>query len=236
MKLRPLKSVFAASLLFSAGIMSAQAASWEVDITNLTHGIHFTPLLVTAHDSSAHLFQSGMAASTDLKAMAECGDTSALLTTLGGADDDTIDNPAAGLLAPGTSTMATITTTNNYLSLVAMMLPTNDGFVGMDAMMIPSDAGTYTFYLNSYDAGSEANDELMDTSGCAPGMAGIPGAPGSDVGTGGSGVASADSNTMIHIHRGVFGDSNPAGGSSDLDNTIHRWQNPVAKVVVTVTP
>jgi len=75
--------------------------------------------------------------------------------------------------------------------------------------------------------------ELAPQAACAPGVAGFP---GGSADTGGSGVAGADSNTNVHIHRGLLGDTNSAGGISDVDSTIHRWQNPVAKVVVTVTP
>ena len=229
--------------LFLAGLSSvlfatsANAASWEVKITNLTHGNHFTPLLVSANTSTTHLFQVGEMASSSLRIMAECGDISSLVTDLG-SSADVMENPAGGMLAPGASTTTTLTTSasNTHLSVVAMILPTNDGFVGMDSMEIPTTAGTYTYYLNGYDAGTEANNELLDTSGCAAGMAGIPGAPGMDSGTGGTGVSTADTNTMIHVHRGVLGDTNTSGGSSDLDSTIHRWQNPVAKVTVTVTP
>ena len=167
--------------------------------------------------------------------MAECGDISGLVTDLG-SNADVMENPAMGLLAPAGSTTTMLNTQagHTHLSLVAMILPTNDAFVGLDAMTIPTTAGTYTYYLNAYDAGTEANNELLDTNGCAPGMAGIPAMPGSGYGTGGSGVSAADTNTMVHIHRGVLGDTNPNGGASDLDSTIHRWQNPVAKVVVTV--
>ena len=61
-----------------------------------------------------------------------------------------VANPAEGLLAPTSSTMASLPPTegNDYLSLTAMLLPTNDGFVGLDSWMIPSEAGTYTMYLN----------------------------------------------------------------------------------------
>jgi hypothetical protein len=223
---------------FLATSVSANAAQWDVAITNLTHGNHFTPLLVTAHDSGSHLFQVGMSASTDLQAMAECGDLSGLSTTYA-ADDDTIVNPAAGFLNPGATTTAMLDTTNTsntHLSIVAMVLPTNDGFVGLDGLEVPTTAGTYTYYLNAYDAGTEANDEVLDTSGCTAGMAGIPGAPGGDAGMNGTGVAGADTNTAVHVHRGILGDTDSIGGKSDLDSTIHRWQNPVAKVVITVTP
>ena len=221
------------------GASMAQAATWDVSITNLTNGNHFTPLLVTAHDSGTHLFQAGMSASTALQAMAECGDLSGL-TAIHAVDADTIENPAGGLLAPAaTSTSAMLDTdgsSNTQLSVVAMMLPTNDAFVGLDNLHVPTAAGTYTYYLNAYDAGTEANSELLDTSGCAPGMAGIPGAPSGGDGVNGTGVSAADSNTNVHVHRGVLGDSDTMGGSSDLDSSIHRWQNPVAKITVTVTP
>lgn len=223
----------------SLGLAStASAADWEVKITNLTHGNHFTPLLVTAHDSDTHLFEVGEAASAAMTDMAECGDLTALLASaeVGAADADTIENPASGFLAPGATTTAMISTNETNLSVVSMVLPTNDAFIGLESQMIPTAAGSYTYWVNAYDAGTEANDELLPGTACAAGVAGIPGAPGMDAGTGGTGVASADSNTNIHVHRGVLGDDSLTDGKSDLVNTIHRWQNPVAKVVVTVTP
>ena len=228
----------ATGLTGTFGATAAQAATWDVTVTNLTHGNHFTPLLITAHDNSSHLFQAGMSASTALQAMAECGDLSDL-TAIHAADADTVANPASGFLAPAATTTAmldTDTSGNTHLSIVAMMLPTNDAFVGMDGTEIPTAAGTYTYYLNAYDAGTEANNELLDTSGCTPGMPGIPGAPSGGDGVNGTGVSTADSNTNVHVHRGVLGDLNAMGGNSDLDSSIHRWQNPVAKITVTVTP
>ena len=221
-----------ASALMCSGV--ANAADITVSLSNLTHGNHITPPIVSAHDSSMHMYQLGMAASASLRAVAECGDTTDLLADLGGADADTKTDMASVPMAPGATTTTTITTTASYLSIVGMLLPTNDAFVGADSIEIPTTAGTYTYYLNAYDAGTEANDELLPGTACAVGVAGIPGAPGGDGGSGGSGVSSADTNTMIHVHRGVLGDTNSSGGMSDLDSTIHRWQNPVAKLVLTV--
>ena len=233
------KTIGALSILLSTqglGIGGAHAADLSVTITNLTHGVYLTPLLVAAHDANTHLFEGGQAASANLQSMAECGDTSGLITDLNVLSADVLDNPAGGLLAPGASTTAALQTTagNDYLSLVAMLLPTNDGFAGLDAQPIPAAAGTYTYYINAYDAGTEANDELLDTSGCVAGMPGIPAAPGGDAGTNGTGVTTTESNATVHVHRGTLGDADPAGGVSDLDNAIHRWQNPVLKVEVTV--
>jgi hypothetical protein len=226
-------ALFLLPLLAAAPALAAQVT---VEVTNATHGTYFTPLLVTAHGASTHLFEPGTAASANLQAMAEGGDTAGLVADLGGEDLDTVSDPAGGLLAPGasaTTVLDTDATGNTHLSLVAMLLPTNDGFVGMDALEIPSAPGTYTYPLLGWDAGTEANDELI-TGGGAPGAAGVPADPGGSQGTGGSGVATTDTNPTVHVHRGVLGDTDPAGGASDLDSRVHRWLNPVALLRLTV--
>ena len=211
------------------------AQQLEISITNLTQGLIYTPIIIGAHTSDVSLFKAGEAASTELQAMAEGGDISGLATMLTNASADIAENPAGGLLMPGTSTTAMLDTaaTNTHLSLTTMLLPTNDGFVGISGWEIPTDAGTYTFTLNAYDAGTEANDEIINGGG-APGAAGIPAAPGMDAGTGGTGVTTTEANQTVHIHRGTLGDDNLTGGKSDLANSVHRWLNPVARVTVTV--
>ncbi len=167
----------AAALSLVISPMALQAQDISVTIENLTQGIIFTPLLVAAHTSSDHLFETGTSATSELQMMAEGGDTSGLIADMNAISATLIDNPAAGLLMPSVSTTGTMDTgTNSYLSLVAMLLPTNDGFVGLDGWEIPSTAGTYTVMLNAYDAGTEANDEIINGGG-APGVPGIPAAP-----------------------------------------------------------
>ncbi|WP_341206700.1 spondin domain-containing protein [uncultured Psychrosphaera sp.] len=214
---------------------STFAAEIDVKITNLTQGIYFTPVIIAAHTSDASIYTLGSAASDELQMMAEGGDISGLSTALTTASADILENPAGGLLAPGMSTEGMLSTadTNMYLSLGSMLLPTNDGFVGLDSWMIPTEAGTYTVYLNGYDAGTEANDEIINGGGM-PGAAGIPVDPGAANGTGAMGVTDMENNEMVHVHRGVIGDTDVAGGYSDLDSTVHRWLNPVAMLTVTV--
>ena len=228
-------------LLFAGMGMSAlftqnsYAQTLTVKVDNLTNGIYFTPILVATHPSATHIFELGQAASTSLQAMAEGGNISMLTADLGGVNA-TITAANTSPLGPGKSTTTTAftpTAGNTNLSIAGMMLPTNDGFIGMDDMSIPTAAGTYTYYLNAYDAGTEANNELVNGGG-APGVLGIPACPATNCGTGGTGVAAADTNTVVHIHRGALGDTNSAGGVSDLDSTMHRWLNPVARVTITV--
>jgi len=220
------KNIIAASLLglFSA---SSQAQDLTVTLTNLTQGIYFTPVIAAAHSEDASIFHSTEAASEELKALAEGGSIDGVSTLLAGYSADIVENPASGLLNAAASTSFDITSSdgNDYLSIAAMMLPTNDGFVGLDSWEIPTEAGTYTVYLNAYDAGTEANDELITS---------IPAAPGGDAGTGGTGVTDNQTNGNVHIHRGVLGDTDLAGGESDLDSRVHRWLNPIAKLTVTV--
>ncbi len=232
-----MKKILLAFALSTAAINSASAQDLSISITNLTHGSHFTPLLVSAHPASSHLFEAGTAASANLQAMAEGGDTSGLITDLNGISADVTNNPAGGLTAPGQTVSFDMMTAsaNTNLSVVAMVLPTNDGFVGLDSMPIPTAAGTYTWYLNAWDAGTEVNDEIINgTNGGMPGAAGIPADPLGMNGTGATGVATSEANDKIHIHPGVVGDTNATGGASDLDSRVHRWLNPVAKLVIVV--
>ena len=226
----------AAAAAIMSGVPLAQAAQLDVEIINLTNGIWFTPFLVAAHPDGSQIFTAGQPASANLQAMAEGGDISGLSADLNGVGATIVENPAGGLLAPGMSAVANLDTdgtSNVLLTVVAMLLPTNDAFSALNGVTIPTEPGTYVYNLPAYDAGTEANDELI-TGGGAPGVAGIPMDPSGLAGTGGTGVAGADANSNVHIHRNNLGDTDAAGGASDLDSRAHRWLNPVIRVVVTV--
>ena len=220
--------------LISVTSFSAQSAQLDVTITNLTQGIYFTPFIVAGHDENSRIFQTGEAASAQLQALAEGGDISGVSTQITDAGGTVVENPAAGLLAPGTNVNFTIDTgSDQLLSLASMLLPTNDGFAGIDSWSIPEAPGVYWINVSAYDAGTEANDEIINGGG-APGTPGIPVAPGMDGGTNALGVTDEESNQLIHIHRGNLGDDDLAGGKSDVDNRVHRWLNPVIRVRVEV--
>lgn len=228
----------AAFIAASVGSMQVAAQNLDITITNLTHGMAFTPVLVAAHDTSGNLFDVGMAASAGLQAMAEGGALTGLQTDLD-AISATHTSSSAPLMAGASVTLMLNTDSapaNTKLSVVSMLLPTNDAFMGLDAVDIPTATGTYTFYLNAYDAGTEANNELIvGMAGGAPGTPGIPADPGGLAGSGGTtGVAGVDANTTVHIHRGAIGDDDLNAGNSDLVNTVHRWLNPVARITVVV--
>lgn len=253
--------------LTTSTITNAQTI--EVSITNLTHAQNFTPRLVIAHDSTVDAFEAGENATEALAWLAEAGvidDAQEPASSgqnfealLGPAQTDNGSNTwqrFGGLLPPSTTLSYSFDTMGKpYLSLLSMLIPTNDAFAGLDSIVIPTTPGTYSYNLNAYDAGTELNDELNSArtdvveagTGNALGAYGLPGMAGGGaspvpLGTGGTGVGVTVMNGEVedgtdgpvHIHRNVLGDTNDTAGASDLDSTVHRWLNPVARVTITV--
>ena len=222
--------------------LPAFAREVHLEITNLTNALYFTPILIANHKRDTHLFRLGERATANLQAMAEGGSIDGLAADVESQGGKVVKNPADGLLGPGDSTTAVLHTKEYHtawLSLTAMILPSNDGFVGLDTLQIPRGRGTYTYYLRGYDAGTETNDEVI-TGGGDPGVPGIPADPGGHAGSGGTGIAQpdpdtgADTNPYVHVHRGIVGDQSPMGGESDLVAGVHRFHNPIARLVLTV--
>lgn len=218
-------------LVSSAGLFSSvQAAEYEVTVTNLTFGMHFTPFVVAAHREGVQLFSAGSPASPQLQAIAEGGDISSMVELLESEGAEVV--AGEGLLAPGASVTFTINADgdNNRLSLASMLLPTNDGFVALNGARLTGASALYN--LPGYDAGTEANDELVGSP--VPGEAGFPAPPpvvATGTGVGGTGYE-ASVEGFVHIHRNVLGDLDPQGGLSDINATVHRWLNPAARVNV----
>lgn len=236
MKFKTLLTTVATSVTMIAVSSAASAQDLDITVTNLTQGLYFTPIVAAAHNGDTTLFSAGMAASPELTAMAEGGDISGLVSVLTNADANTVENPAGGLLAPSSSTnfMLMNDDANQYLSFSAMILPSNDGFVGVSRWMIPEEAGTYAVYINAYDAGTEANDEIRGSG--AVGEAGMPVPPPLEnmIGMNGTGVTMSETNMVVHVHRGNLGDDDMMAGKSDINNSVQRWLNPVAKLTVVV--
>ena len=268
------------ALLAMAASGYTQAVEVELSITNLTHANYMTPRLAIAHDATVDAFEVGTEASNALTWLAEAGvidDAQNAASSgqnfeaaLGPVDTDNGSNTwhrFGGLLPPSsTLTYAFDTMDKPYLSMLTMLIPSNDAFAGLDSIAIPSEPGTYTNYLNAYDAGTELNDELNSTrtditeeGGMPLGGYGLPGVAGAGappiaptMGVGGTGVAvtvgfDQDGNALasptevvdgtdgpVHIHRNTLGDTSAIDGASDLDSTVHRWLNPVARVTIVV--
>lgn len=215
----------------------ALAGQYSIQIQNLMRGTFIAPILVAAHPPGTRLFEAGSPASANLQKMAEGGDISGVTSDMQAVGATIQANPNGGPLAPGKSVTTTLDTdnapANTQLTIVGMLVPTNDGFIGLNGITLPNQPGTYSYDVNAYDAGTEANDEIRGSG--VPGQPGmpVPAALDSLVGHNGTGVP-ATAEGFVHIHRGVLGDTDPNGGISDLDSTMNRWLNPVVHVTVTV--
>jgi hypothetical protein len=201
-------------LLTSTSAFADGNRTYQVTITNMTHAISFTPILVTSHRKGVSLYEPGSAASDELAAIAEGGDI-APMTTLLQADPRVADvQNSAGLLAPGASVTVSVSATHGarHISLASMMLPTNDGFIALNSVRAPRH-GTATYYSQGYDAGTEPNDELCIS---------IPGPT-----CGGEGPSpGVDGEGYVHINRGIH-------GIGDLAPDVYDWRNPVARITIT---
>ncbi len=208
---------FFAVLIFASTSASAGGnSSYHVTITNLTHSINFTPILVVSHRRAVSIFELGTPAGDDLIAIAEGGDIGPLTTTLNGNSQVIDVQNSGGLLMPGQSVTVIVSARHGakMISIASMMLPTNDGFIALDSVEVSKRGGT-TFYSPAYDAGSEANDELcINIPG--PTCGGVGPSPGMNV----------DDENYVHIHRGTH-------GIGDLAAHVYDWRNPVARITVT---
>ena len=151
------KTLAALSLTLFAGSAIAQV-DYEVTITNITPGQSFTPQLVVTHPGSVILFKLGEPASPELEILAEGGDTGPLTEALGGVAMDAQTIP--GLLGPGEQSSIVVNGNpgRGYISVAAMLIPTNDTFVAMNRVKLPR-SGAVQQLVPAYDAGTEYNDQ-----------------------------------------------------------------------------
>ena len=195
--------------------LSAQGwtGTYLVRVTNLTSGQHFTPILAATHGEDVSIFAAGMAASEELRMLAEGGDTMPLAMALRGRamSVETTD----GLLGPGATAEILLNggSMHRRLSLAAMLIPTNDGFVGFSTELA-SHPRPVTYNAFAYDAGTETNDEKCES---------IPGPHTECVRPGGDGAPGMGEGP-ITVHRGIQGVGDFAG---DRD-----WRNPVARITI----
>ena len=190
---------------------------YKVTITNLTNAQSFTPILAATHSPDVRIFEAGTLASPELQALAELGDTNQLAGVLSGLAGVADMTTSMGLLARGTNVELMITARGRAtrLSLAAMLIPTNDAFVGLNTEL-PQGSEIKEVYANAYDAGSERNDEL-----CAS----IPGPSYTECGGDGGGATVGGGEGAVTIHRGIQ-------GVGHFDASVRDWRNPVARVTI----
>lgn len=223
---------FALVLLSVSSVTAAhrETPTYRVTITNLTEqGQPFTPPAIALHRGWLNVFNRGQAASFGVKEIAENGNLTPFVDSLNANPRVTNVVVAAGNpppLFPGQSISVDIEAGRGarFLSVVAMLICTNDGFSGANSLRLPAwKYETVTHYARAYDAGTEINTE--DFADIVPPCPALTGVPSSDPGSGVSNPALAE-NGVVRFHRNIK-------GIADLVPSIHGWPEPVMKIEVT---
>jgi len=206
------------------------ARTYEVTIDNLTGGQPLTPPLVVTHQRAADLFDVGSPAPFEIKEIAENGNLGPMLMALDENDHvSSVVVADAGTPPPvlpegGVTFQIEAEPGARFLSFVAMLICTNDGFTGVDGLALPSQVGgSVTRHLSAYDAGTEMNTE--DFANLVPPCPALTGVSSSVPGSGMSEPALAEGG-VIRMHPGIQ-------GVADLQTGLHGWTDPVARVTVT---
>ena len=199
--------------LAGTGMAAAMGGTTEVTIQNTSHVV-MTPPLIALSSRELPIFEVGTPASTALEEVAEGGDTTALATLLEdhGARVTRLDTP----ILPGESVTVTVPgfRRKGFVSAVSMLLPTNDAFVAFKNIPLQR-RDTTKAQGQSYDAGTEANDEI-----CAS-------IPGPHCGGVGFDPARSDSVNQVLPHPGIHGEG-------ELSAMLYDWADPVG--ILTARP
>ena len=202
---------------------ASNGTTYRVEIENLTPGQPFTPPVLAAHSASMDLFEGGQAASAELQQIAENGNNAPMVAALEGSADVFSVVVGDGPVFPGQTLVVIIEApAGSQLSLVSMLICTNDGFTAIDSMDVDSIGASTSVDAEAYDAGTEINTE--DFKDIVPPCQGIVGVSSTDEGTGASNPDLAEGG-LVSMHGGVI-------GGNDLVSQ-HSWNGPVARVTIT---
>ncbi len=100
--------------------------------------------------------------------------------------------------------------------IAAMLIPTNDAFLGLSGLVLPSGFEPVVADLLAYDSGTEINDER-----CAS----IPGPNFTECGGPGAGGRQGRGEGAVTVHNGMH-------GVGDMNRPLRDWRGPVARVTV----
>jgi hypothetical protein len=194
------------------------ARTWRVTITNLTPAgpgapgsQPLSPPLFVVHSGKADVWSVGDIASHGLAAIAEDADNTVLesaLPSLPGVKS--VFTGAGGPIPSGQSRTYSVETHGwfNRLSLVTMLVNTNDAFTGLDSLRL--SGRDETLATNAYDAGSERNNELK---------AFIPGPCCNNP------FVRDPEGALIRHHEGIT-------GRGELAPALYDWDGPAARITI----
>ena len=145
--------------------------TWNTTVTTggVPSGAHFTTLIGGVHNAGVTFLSEGGMASAGVESMAELGGTSALANEVRAAEPNALSvlKGSGGNIGPtGSSTinMVTLTTDHPRITLLSMVAPSPDWFVGVSGFsLLDAQAdwlASQTVNLYPWDAGTEEGTEF----------------------------------------------------------------------------
>jgi len=142
-------------------------ATWSAETHpfNFPSNPHFSPLVGAGHSDQSVFWQSAQIATDGIKQMAETGGTDILSGEVQFAIDEgralAIVEGGPVELSPGSTSVGFVVDRNNpNLTVVSMLAPSPDWFVGVNSLSLLDDNGDFisgtTIDLRLYDAGTDA--------------------------------------------------------------------------------
>jgi Spondin_N len=186
---------------------------YRVTVENLTPAGSqpLSPPLFVVHSNRADVWSVGDIASHGVAAIAEDANNAVLESALTGYPGvKSVMTGAGGPIPPGTSQSYEVETGGrfNRLSLLTMLVNTNDAFTGLDSLRLRGDG--VDLRAGAYDAGSERNNELKSH---------IPGPCCNNP------FVRDPEGRVIQMHEGIT-------GRGDLSPATYGWRGPVARISV----
>lgn len=205
-------------------------AQFEITVTNLTNAQPLSPVAIMLHNTGFHSFIDGETSSTALEVLAEGGDNSAVLAEAEAAQQHiataSTDGPVPpSAISPSVSLSVPADQLEDLrLSVISMLVHTNDAFTGTNAANVSGMAVGETRTMNgpTWDSGTEANSETRATM------------PGPDFGGEGFNAERDDPVDLVRFHQSVVTSESTEFGlaTSDLQDQ-HRFLNPTSRITVT---
>jgi len=192
--------------------------TWRVTITNLTplgpdeHGSQpLSPPLFVVHSKQADVWSVGEIANHGVAAIAEDANNKVLETALPAVPGvKTVFTGAGGGIPSGVTRSYTVETAGefNRLSIVTMLVHTNDAFTGLDSFKLSAKKSVQEPI--AWDSGSEVNDELrahMPGPCCGHPFVRVP------------------EGKLIGPHEGIT-------GRGDLPAAVYDWNGAAARISI----
>lgn len=131
-------SAIAGILVTMAGASQAASMKLTATVESLvpTNSVAFAPFHVGFGSGSYDAFDIGSTAGTPIQAVAETGNGADWMAAFAAADSSAVLGTVGGVLLPGQTASETFvvdTTSNGYFSFAAMVVPSNDFFIGNDS-------------------------------------------------------------------------------------------------------